>query len=283
VVSDPAPSDKARLAVVDRLLASIADRAAIARRLELPGLDRLLASIVEATVELFDAEAASIALLEDDGRLRFRVSAGAQGEGVVGLSVAVGEGIAGHVQQTGQPLALHDVAADPRFERDTAAQTGYIPRSILAVPLELGENVIGVLEVLDKRGAAGFDLDDLSRAGVFARQAAVAIDVLRIDREIGRLLGRSLELLADDTGKSNRASADDLDAIVSTALAGGDARPQPFWVIVDRLARLGAADPGNVELVADLLEVVITRGPGRQSTRGSGASWRNRIAEGLDR
>ena len=281
-MNDRAHSREIRLAAVEALLASIADRVEIARRLEPAGLDRLLTSIVEATVELFDAEAASIALLDPDGRLRFRVSAGAQGEGIVGLSVAIGEGIAGHVQQTGQPIALHDVAADPRFERETAARTGYVPRSILAVPLELDEDVIGVLEILDKRDAAGFELADLSHAGVFARQAAVAIDVLRTDRDVGRLLGRSLELLAGDQGHTGQPAIDQIEVLVSSALTARDGRPASFWEVVDRLARLGAADPGNAEFVADLLEVVIAHAPDRQRGHRTGASWRDRIAGDLD-
>ena len=272
-----------RLAAVDRLLSAVARRAEIAQRLEPPGLDRLLRSIVEATVELFDAEAASIAMLEDSGRLRFRVSAGAQGQGVVGLTVAVGEGIAGHVQQTGQPLALRDVSADPRFERNTAARTGYIPRSILAVPLELGDAVIGVLEVLDKRGDDGFDLEDISRAAVFARQAAVAIDAVGVDREIGKLLVRSIEALARSIDGDRPLSDQDIDALVGSALAAtsADGLNPAFWKVIDRLATLGAADPGNVELIADLLEVIAARLPGRHGPTGigRGPSWRDRIAD----
>ena len=52
---------------------------------------------------------------------------GPQGEGVVGLASAAHEGIAGYVFSTGQPLAVADVAADPRFERATAERTGYVP------------------------------------------------------------------------------------------------------------------------------------------------------------
>jgi len=277
-VSDPASGS----AAVERLLASIGARAGIARRLEPPALDRLLRSIVEATVELFDAEASSIALLEADGGLRFRVAAGPQGKGVVGLTVAVGEGIAGYVQQTGQPLAMTDVASDPRFGREAAARTGYIPRSVLAVPLELDDQVIGVLEVLDKRGGSGFDLVDLSRAGVFARQAAVAIDVVRVDREVARLLAESLEVLANGTDAS--ITAEQAEEIVSASTARLDSTDDGFWAFVDRLAALRSADRTHVSLVADLLEVAVAHLPGGTPGRaGSGRSWRDRVAaEELD-
>ena len=271
-MSDGAPPEN-----VARLIGALAARAEIASRLEPPALDRLLRSIVQATVEMFDAEAASIALLGADGRLRFRVAAGPHGQGVIGLSVAVGEGIAGYVQQTGQPLALSDVANDPRFGRDKAARTGYIPRSILAVPLELDEQVIGVLEVLDKRGDAGFDLADLARAGVFARQAAVAIDVLRIDRAVTRLLADSLEALAQEAAAP--ITSEEAEAIVSASAAGSTASDAAFWTFVDRLAHLRAADSAHAALVADVLEVAVAHLPGRTTGRASaGHSWRDRVA-----
>jgi signal transduction protein with GAF and PtsI domain len=268
----PPPEDQ-----IGELLAAIAARATIAKHLEPPALDRLLRSIVTATVELFDAEAASIALLGADGRLKFRVAAGPHGQGVIGLSVAVGEGIAGYVQQTGQPLALSDVSSDPRFGRDTAERTGYIPRSVLAVPLELDDQVIGVLEVLDKRGDAGFDLSDLSRAGIFARQAAVAIDVVRVDREVTRLLADGLEALAREEGKP--ITGEQAEAIVAASKSRASSSDDAFWTFVDRLAALRSADQAHAALVADLLEVAVAHLPGRGPGHASaGRTWRDRVA-----
>jgi GAF domain-containing protein len=265
----------ARVAYVEHLLAAVGTRAEIAARLESPAVDRLLQSIVAATVELFDAEAASIALVEPDGTLRFRVAAGPRGQGVVGLTVGTGEGIVGYVRQTGQPLALSDVASDPRFERDTAARTGYLPRSILAVPLELGDRVIGVLEVLDKRDSATFGLDDLARAGVFARQAATAIDVATTDRSVARLLAEGLAAIAGDGGDVDDPRV--VDALVSEALARlGDAEPS-FWNLVDRLAALRTADPGRLNLLADMLDVAVAHQPATRDVRPTGRSWRDRI------
>jgi GAF domain-containing protein len=262
---------------LEELLAAIASRARIAKHLEPPALDRLLRSIVTATVELFDAEAASIALLGADGRLRFRVAAGPHGQGVIGLSVAVGEGIAGYVQQTGQPLALGDVSSDPRFGHDTAARTGYIPRSVLAVPLELDDQVIGVLEVLDKRSDAGFDLADLARAGIFAQQAAVADDVVRLGRGLTPVLGDGLEALAREEG--TMISREEVEAIVTASSVGTQSVDAAFWTFVDRLAVLRSADRAHAALVADLLEVAVAHLPGRAPGRASaGGSWRDRVA-----
>jgi GAF domain-containing protein len=265
-----------RLAAVERLLVAAAERVEVATRLDPPGLDRILRSIVEATVLLFDAEAASIALLEEGGRLRFRVAAGARGEGVVGLTVEPGEGVAGYVAATGQPMALADVGADPRFGRATAQATGYMPRSLLAVPLELDDRVIGVLEVLDRRGDKPFDLADVARAGVFARQAAVAIDVVRVEAGVERLLSEALARIGGSEDRVVEAR------LVSEAVRRLDDAGPPFWVLVDRLAAVRTAEPASLTLVTGLLDVIVSHLSGRavgepaQHPRRAGPTWRDR-------
>jgi signal transduction protein with GAF and PtsI domain len=174
------PSDEAARRALDAVRA-IALRVEAGTRLAPPTTGLLLRSIVEATAALFDAEASSIALYDPaTHRLVFQVAAGSHGEGVVGLAIAPDQGIAGYVYTTGQPLALSDVARDARFGREAAEQTGYVPRSVVAVPLLDDEGSIGVLEVLDKRSAAAFDLRDIELAAVFARQATVAIRASRL-------------------------------------------------------------------------------------------------------
>lgn len=248
------------------LLAAIAARAEAAGRLEPPGGAAVLRSIVEATVVLFDAEAASIALYDAaTDRLVFRVAAGAQGQGVVGVSIAPHEGVAGYVFSTGQPIAIMDVAADPRFGASTAEQTGYVPRSILAVPLLDDEASLGVLEILDRRSGEAFALRDVELAGVFARQATVAIRATRLERDTATLLRDGLRALAEaGTDAADDTAIDELVAAATARLAGDD---DPVWLLADRVARLRAADPGQVTLLADLLDVLIRRAerprPGR--------------------
>ena len=172
-----------------RALQAAARRSAVGRHLQGDVEHALLQSIVDATVTLFDAEASSIALFErDPERLEFRVAAGAQGAGAIGLSVPPSHGIVGYVFSTGQALALSDVLSDPRFDRRTAERTGYVPRSIAAVPLIDGQSPVGVLQVLDKRGSPTFSLRDMELLAVFARQAAAAINATRVQRDTTLLM-----------------------------------------------------------------------------------------------
>ena len=238
-------------------LRAVALRVEAARRLAPPAGTSVLRSIVEATVALFDAEAASIALHDAAAdRLVFTVAAGDQGQGVIGLTIGPAEGVAGYVFSSGQPLALSDVERDARFGRTTAERTGYVPRSLVAVPLLDDEGILGVLEVLDKRGeGATFDLRDIELATVFARQAAVAIRSSRVERDTATLLGTVLDAV-------NRAQPDDLDIepLVAAAVADLDADgAEPLWALADQVARIRAIDPAQLELVRDLLAVLVTR------------------------
>jgi len=233
-------------------LVAAARRSAVGRRLGGDVETRLLQSIVDATVRLFDAEAASIALFEQDpDRLEFRVAAGEQGAGAIGLSVPPTQGIAGFVYSTGQALALSDVEHDPRFNRDAAEQTGYVPRSIAAAPLTDEETTLGVLQVLDKRGSPTFSLQDMELIGVFAGQATIAIAAARVQRDTERLL-RSV-LIRIEPGLTD----DQVDSLISDATRELDVDDDaPFWRLVDQIARLRSLTDRETALVTDLLAVV---------------------------
>ncbi|MBA3308355.1 MAG: GAF domain-containing protein [Chloroflexi bacterium] len=252
-------SDHDELTAAFHLLREAARRSAVARQLQGDVEQALLRSIVEATATLFDAEAASIAIFErEPDRLEFRVAAGAQGAGAVGLSVPPSQGIVGYVFSTGQALALSDVLADPRFDRRTAERTGYVPRSIAAVPLIDGQHPVGVLQVLDKRGSATFSLRDMELLGAFAAQAAAAINATRVQRDTSRLLREVFRELGDV--ELDEAA---VESLVSAATADLDRDEEaPFWRLVDQVSQLNGMTDRELTLVSDILEVV-----GRHATR----------------
>jgi GAF domain-containing protein len=147
--------------------------------------DALLASIVEAAARIFGAGAASILLVDEDKQnLEFKVAYGPAGQNLVGTKYPLDKGIAGYVVMTGQPIATSNVDQDKRFDRQFAESTGYIPKSILATPLLSGDRIIGVMEVLDKINAASFGMQDMELLGMFAQQAALAIDQ---SQQIGKM------------------------------------------------------------------------------------------------
>ena len=167
--------------------------------------DELLKSIVEAAARIFSAAAASILLVNDQEKvLEFKVAYGASNRDLVGMKFPLDKGIAGYVVMTGQPLAISNVRQDPRFNQDFAKSTGYVPSSILATPLLTGERVIGVMEVLDKINAASFGIQDMELLGMFAHQAAIAIDQSQRMEQIKDtlILGLKRLVMADTTQES---------------------------------------------------------------------------------
>ena len=116
-----------------------------------PDVDAALGRCVEATRALFSAAACSVALVDDDGgTLEFVASDGAGSDAIVGVTIPVSRGIAGWAAMSGQPIAVRDVQTDPRFARDVAESTQYVPDAIYAAPmLDAEGEVLGVVSVLD--------------------------------------------------------------------------------------------------------------------------------------
>ncbi len=203
--------------------------------------DELLETIVEAAARLFGAAAASIALVDEkEGCIVFRVAYGAGRDQVVGMRISLDQGIAGYVVNTGQPMAISNVQQDPRFAQDTAKQTGYVPRSILAMPLIRCDRVIGVMEVLDKIAAPAFGMQDMELLALFARQAAIAIDQSQQLDHLDDLLVRGIKALA----------ADGPSAELFAVLESDDAATRDLAQLAQHLAGIG--ELGEAERAACL-------------------------------
>jgi GAF domain-containing protein len=151
----------------------------------------LLSAIVEVARSIFGAKASSILLLEEATQeLVFEAVVGEGEDNLIGMRFPAGTGIAGWVLATRTPLVIEDVHKDPRFAADVAENTGYIPSGLMAAPLLHEERALGVLEVLDRPERARFSLQEMELLGLFANQAAIAVDLLLHARHAERVLGR---------------------------------------------------------------------------------------------
>ena len=141
---------------------------------------------------IFGAKASSIFLLDEEAdELVFEAIAGYGAETLLGQRFPSSTGIAGWVLVTRQPLVIEDVTEDPRFAKDFAETTGYIPKGLMAVPLLYEERTLGVLEVLDRPQRSQFSLVEMDLLGLFANQAAIALDLLRRTRRAEAVLAAS--------------------------------------------------------------------------------------------
>jgi GAF domain-containing protein len=149
----------------------------------------LLQMIVETAAHVISAQAGSLFLIDEATQeLVFEVALGQKAEEVKKFRVPLGHGIAGLVAATGQPMAISDAQSDPRQASDIARSIGYTPQSILCVPLYYQDQIIGVLQLLDKVGAPSFTPGDMELLSLFASQAAVAIEQSRTYRNLTSLI-----------------------------------------------------------------------------------------------
>jgi GAF domain-containing protein len=174
----------------------------------------LLDSVVLAARAIFAAAASSIFLLDTTtGDLVFEAVAGEGEAFLVGSRFPASAGIAGWVLESCEPVIIDDVTQDPRFARDIAESTRYIPRMLMATPVMCGEEAIGVLEVLDAAPSVRSALAQLELLGLFGQQAAVALRIVQRSRAARALLTRGT---SDPAGAGAGAPGDgELDELVA--------------------------------------------------------------------
>ncbi len=139
-------------------------------------LDQLLELIIETATRMMDAKASSLLLLDrKTQKLYFKVATGSKGTDIKQFEIDLGQGIAGYVAQTGEPLLIQDVAKDPRWYKEISESIGFRTQSIACVPMKINGEIIGVVEIIDKADGSHIRDEDLKILSVFADLAARAI------------------------------------------------------------------------------------------------------------
>ncbi len=143
-------------------------------------LEKDLSGSVSGVRALFGAAACSCALVDEEGSALTYVAADGEGaREILGVVLPIGRGIAGWAAMSGQPIAVRDVRADPRFARDVAEATHYVPTALLAAPMFDAEGeVLGVLSVLDPTVDQTSDWT-LAVLGTLASQVAALVVAIR--------------------------------------------------------------------------------------------------------
>jgi GAF domain-containing protein len=210
----------------------------------------LLASLTDTARRLFGAQAVSLALLDDDeDELVYVTAAGAGSQAVTGMRMPADQGIAGWVVQSGQPVAVNDVRRDPRWSAARAERSGYLPTSILAVPVVSPRRTLGVLSILDRAVDRTGAESDMQTAAVLADQTALALEATRAFTDLARVL---LLALADAAARDGSLRA----ALGAAAgrLPREDADTAAVAAVFARLARHG---PAERRLVLRIVETVL--------------------------
>jgi len=147
-------------------------------------LDDLLSRILAQAINVLGGGAGSIALLDADGSLRFRIVQGPAAPRLIERTLPNGTGLLGWSIRHRTPLVIDDPKNDPRHAQEVAAELGVVPQHLLVAPLIDGEDAIGGIEIIDQRrasrdGDGPWNNDDLKLLVLIAAQAASAISLAR--------------------------------------------------------------------------------------------------------
>ena len=154
-------------------------------------LDDLLQHIMLSARDLIGSETSSLLLVDgESGDLVVHTATGPTSEEAARRRVPAGQGIAGWVVEHGEPTVVASVRDDERFYAAMDEATGLETRSMLALPLKVHEQTIGVVELINKRDGSSFTEMDQELAGALVNQAAIAIDNARL---YGRLADAIVE------------------------------------------------------------------------------------------
>ncbi len=161
--------------------------------------------------EFIDAEASTVYELDEEKKELFiRIARGEKKESVERIKFELGQGISGHVVQTGQPMVIQDVRKEKRFSPKFDRITGFRTRSMICVPLILRGKTIGALQVLNKKSGDLFTQIDVELLTSMSQQIAVAMENAKLYRRLEKkfeLNARELKTAQDKLILSERLVA----------------------------------------------------------------------------
>ncbi len=142
---------------------------------------------IEAITFIMDANAGSLLLLDEaTNELYFDVAHGEKGQSIKQIRLKVGQGIAGSVAQTGQPVVINDCQNDPRFNREADKKSGFVTRNMVCVPVKARDKLLGVMQAINKKEGL-FSDDDLQDFMSLSNQVGIAIENANLYEEINKL------------------------------------------------------------------------------------------------
>jgi sigma-B regulation protein RsbU (phosphoserine phosphatase) len=149
-------------------------------------LDQILENVMIISKQVMNADASSLMLIDDKtNELVYQVALGKVGEKLKQeFRLKMGQGIAGTVAEDGKPLLIEDVYTHPKFYRGHDEATGYRTKSMIAVPLKVGERITGVAQVINRLDGGVFDRDDLDLFIALCSMAAIAIENAKMHRSL---------------------------------------------------------------------------------------------------
>jgi len=166
--------------------------------------DEVLSNSLERAVRLLNAVAGFILVKDSSsGDLTFRVTFGKGVRRLWNQTLPRDEGVAYQVVRTGEPAIANNVTKDPRFNTWLYQHTGFTTDSLLSVAIQSGNQIIGVIEIANKRNG-GFKRTDLDLLSALAPWTAISMENARLyeaeqkRRHLAEALQDSMQVIASN-------------------------------------------------------------------------------------
>ena len=208
-------------------------------------IEHVLDMIMEIGMKVMNAEGCSILLKDEEKhRLNFVAVSGKKKEELKEMFLNSGEGIAGMVAETGQPVLIGDASKHPSFSGRIDRRLQQKTSSLICVPLEIRGKVIGVMEVINKKGTSRrFNNADLLHFDALSSQSALAIERARLYHDLDELFMSTIQTLA--------SAIDAKDPYTQ----GHSVRVTKFSLVISRVMKMDKKERRNVELTATLHDI----------------------------
>lgn len=160
-------------------------------------LDALLKQVAQRAQQLVEAEAGTVFLVDPDtGELVVRVAEGGAGAQMLDVRMPGNKGLVGWVVQSRLPVMVNSPRADLRFDSSHDDRTGFVTRNLAAVPIYWRGEIVGVVEVVNKRGGPFGDAD-LRALAALAPHVGIAINHTRSAEALRRISAQARQRTTD--------------------------------------------------------------------------------------
>jgi signal transduction protein with GAF and PtsI domain len=208
-------------------------------------------NLLELAASSMRSEEASVIVADEDGNLSFLVAIGKVADQLHGITIPAGKGIAGFVYSSGQPMVIADAGNEDSFYAEVDKQTGYATQTLLATPLRFKDNVIGVLEFVNRIGSPPYEAFtplEMDKAALFADSIAALVNAYNLAKGLqeltSHLLGAEGEPAIEEVGAWLRQlrSSDEHKRLISIALL---------------VRQIGALGENEMQLCREVLEAFL--------------------------
>lgn len=147
-------------------------------------INHSIVNLLRISADQMNSDEASVIIRDgEEGDMKFLAAIGKVADQVINLKIPSGKGIAGFVLSSGQPMAVSEVGEENSFYAEVDRQTGYSTQTILATPLHYNDEIIGVLEYVNRKGEPPFEAftpDEMDKAAIYAATIASLVNIYEV-------------------------------------------------------------------------------------------------------